>query len=305
MHAVPHLVLRVLVLYLCTRTHVHRTRAKFNAFARSPHMVIDKFKLIMHHSAQAMDVDTQPLFPPQSHEHTDYTKTQSDGDKLQPFWSSQADDAYVADRGTPCLTALSPHRHDQMIRMAEEWIKKTQFPTHETVRWAEQFLEDTCGDFDLAYRLMARHLCPALSVNGSADEADEYMKECDIRKPLGKKPANDAYVEEYLRPPAKMARTQAPRQALVGWMNIKNINQQWGDELANSIITNPLTLPRRWNHNAEEEYLITNETVCLYYQTNPALHQTTMPKIPCVPSACHMTISPPPSTKEQCGNPAM
>ena len=89
MHAVPHLVLRVLVLYLCTRTHVHRTRAKFNAFARSPHMVIDKFKLIMHHSAQAMDVDTQPLFSPQSHEHTDYTKTQSDGDKLQPLGRSQ------------------------------------------------------------------------------------------------------------------------------------------------------------------------------------------------------------------------
>ena len=182
----------------------------------------------MHHSAQAMDVDTQPLFSPQSHEHTDYTKTQSDGDKLQPLGRSQL------------------HSHAKI-----------------------------------------------------------HMQECDIRKPLGKKPANDAYVEEYLRPPAKMARTQAPRQALVGWMNIKNINQQWGDELANSIITNPLTLPRRWNHNAEEEYLITNETVCLYYQTNPALHQTTMPKIPCVPSACHMTIPPPPSTKEQFGNPAM
>ena len=147
--------------------------------------------------------------------------------------------------------------------MAQEWIKKTQFPPHETLQWAEQFLVDTGGDFDLAYRLMARHLCPALSVNGSADEADEYMKraeasqECCTDEPRGKRPANDADMEAYLKPPAKMARTHGdlpvPRQTLAGWTNVENKRKRWGDELANSITTNALTLPRRGNHKVEAE----------------------------------------------------
>ena len=131
------------------------------------------------------------------------------------------------------------------------------------------------------------------------DDINIHMQECRIDKPLGKKPANDTYVEPYIEPPAKMARTQAPRQALVGWMHIKNIQKQWGEERANSIITNSLTLPHRWNHKAEAEYLINDETLRLYYQTNPALHEKTMPKLPCVPSACHMQIPPPPSTKRK------
>jgi len=176
-------------------------------------VVNDKFESIMQHTAQAMDVDMQHAFAPPGQAHTDDANTQSDSDKLQPFWSSQLDDANI------------------------------------------------------------------------------HMQEFE---PLGKKPANDAYVEAYLKPPAKMARTQAPRQALVGWMNVENIRKQWGDELANSITTNSLTLPRRWNHNAEAEYLIDEETLGLYYHTNPALHQKTMPKMPCVPSGRHMQIPPPP-----------
>ena len=91
----------------------------------------------------------------------------------------------------------------------------------------------------------------------------EIKKESDEREARMKNivaEARTAYEEKLQR---------APRQPFVGWMNSENIKTRWGVKIANTISTNSLTHPRRWNYEAEKEYLSNDETSRLYYQTNP------------------------------------
>ena len=82
----------------------------------------------------------------------------------------------ITDECTPRLNSLSVSRRDQMIRLAKKWTKKNNLPKSQALTSAEQFLQNTCGNFDMAYRLMARKLWPCLSLIGTADEADLYME---------------------------------------------------------------------------------------------------------------------------------